>query len=268
MLRKIIVPLDGSQLSESALAPACAIAARAGASLLLATTRWGSDVSTPRRYIDERAAAIADAEARVILDREAADAICLLARETPDTLVCMATHGRGGLRGTVMGSVAEAVVHEVHRPLVLVGPQSGLGESLPESPHVVVGIDGSDASKAVLPAAIELAVALGADIRVVEVMVAPEVFKVAVSRTSQAIALDDVVKKIHDAGVAATYEIIDDGDTSGRLVSYAADLPASIVALATHGRTGLARVALGSVAMRVVRRSACPVLVVRPDLQD
>ncbi len=91
---------------------------------------------------------------------------------------------------------------------------------------------------------------------------------VAVPRTSEAIALDDVVKQIHDAGVAAAYELIDDGDTSGRLAGYAADLPASIVALATHGRTGLARVALGSVAMRVVRTSACPVLVVRPDLQD
>lgn len=268
MLRKIIVPLDGSELSESALAPARSIAARAGASLLLATTRWGSDVTTPRRYIDERAAAIADAEARVILDRKAADAICLLARENPETLVCMATHGRGGLRATAMGSVAEAVVREVQRPLVLVGRESRLGESLPESPHVVVGVDGSDASKAVLPAAIELALALGADIQVAQVVLAPEVIKVAVPRTSEAIALEDVVKQIHDAGVAATYEIIDDGDTSARLASYAAGVPASIVALATHGRTGLARVALGSVATRVVRRSACPVLVVRPDLQD
>jgi nucleotide-binding universal stress UspA family protein len=84
----------------------------------------------------------------------------------------------------------------------------------------VVGIDGSDASKAVLPAAIELALALGADIRVVEVVLALEVIKVAVPRTSEAIALDDVVKQIHDAGVSATYAIIDDGDTSGRLTSY------------------------------------------------
>jgi nucleotide-binding universal stress UspA family protein len=65
----------------------------------------------------------------VILDREAADAICFLARENPETLVFMATHGRGGLRGTVMGSVGEAVVREVHRPLVLVGPHGRLGES-------------------------------------------------------------------------------------------------------------------------------------------
>ena len=46
------------------------------------------------------------------------------------------------------------------------------------------------------------------------------------------------------------------------------DLEPALVALATHGRTGLARVALGSVATAVVRHSTCPALVVRPALGD
>jgi nucleotide-binding universal stress UspA family protein len=266
MLRKVIVPLDGSELSESAIAPARAIAARAGASLLFMTTGWDSDVSAPRRYLDVHAA-IADAEADVdvILDREAVDAICLKAQQDRDALVCMATHGRGGLRETVIGSVAQAVIRNIRRPLVLVGPDNVLGDSLPASPHLLIALDGSDASEAVLPAAMDLALALGADVRLVQVVFTPEVIKVSGPRTAEAVALEDACKQVRDAGVEADYEIIDDHDTSARLASYAAELPASIVAVATHGRTGLARVALGSVAIRFVRRSSCPVLVVRPD---
>jgi nucleotide-binding universal stress UspA family protein len=266
MLRKVIVPLDGSELSESAIAPARAVAARAGASLLFMTTRWDSEVSAPRRYLDVHAA-IADAEADVdvILDREAADAICLKAQQDPDALVCMATHGRGGLRETVTGSVAEAVIRNIRRPLVLVGPNNSLGDSLPASPQLLVALDGSDASKASLPAALGLALALRASVRLVQVVFTTEVIKVSGPRTAEAMALEDACKQLRDAGVEADYEIIDDHDTSARLASYAAELPASMVALATHGRTGLARVTLGSVAIRVVRKSLCPVLVVRPD---
>ena len=264
MLRKVIVPLDGSSRSESAIAPARAVATRADASLVLVTTRWGSDVSSPRRYIEARASAIDDGEARLILDREPVDAISFVASEDDDALVCMATHGRGGVRGTVMGSVAEAVVRTIRGPVMLIGPDNKLGESLPASPHVLVGLDGSDTSNAVLPAAIELARALHADIRVVQVVLTTDVIKVTRQTTAEATPLEDVVERIRDADVDAHYEIVDDGDISARIATYAAELPASIVALATHGRSGLARVALGSVAMRVVRRSECPALVVRP----
>jgi nucleotide-binding universal stress UspA family protein len=263
-LRKVIVPLDGSELSESAIAPARAIAARADVSLLFVTTRWDSNVSAARRYVDLQAA-LADAEADVVLDREAVDAICLEGRENRDALICMATHGRGGLRETVLGSVAEAVIRSIERPVVLVGPGNRLGQSLPTSPRVVVGLDGSDASKAILPAATDLALALGASIRLVQVVLEPEVINITGPRMTEAVALEDTAKELRDAGVDADYEIIDDHDVSAGLARYAADLPASIVAVATHGRTGLARVALGSVAIRIVRRSPCPVLVVRPD---
>jgi nucleotide-binding universal stress UspA family protein len=264
VVRQVIVPLDGSELSESAIAPARAIAARAHASLLFVTTRWDSDVSAARRYLDLQAE-LADAEADVVLDREAVDAICLKGRENQDALVCMATHGRGGLRETVLGSVAEGVIRGIERPVVLVGPNNRLGQSLPTLPHVLVGLDGSDASKAVLPAATDLALALKASIRLVQVVLEPEVINITGPRMTEAAALENAAKELHDEGVDADYEIIDDHDVSAGLARYAADLPASIVAVATHGRTGLARVALGSVAIRTVRRGPCPVLVVGPD---
>jgi nucleotide-binding universal stress UspA family protein len=53
-------------------------------------------------------------------------------------------------------------------------------------------------------------------------------------------------------------------DPAAALVAEEARVPATLVAMATHGRTGLGRVALGSVATRVVHDSRCPVLVIRP----
>jgi nucleotide-binding universal stress UspA family protein len=72
------------------------------------------------------------------------------------------------------------------------------------------------------------------------------------------------VQQLDERGVRATYEVVDGLDAAEVIVTDAVESSVSFIVLATHGRTGLARVALGSVAMRVVHHSPCPVLVVRP----
>ena len=122
-IQTVLVPLDGSERAEQALPPAVQLAERMDADLVLMTTAWeGKSIETVRRYLDVHIALLErDVEPLVVLDREAPDAILFAARE-PGTLVCMTTHGRGGVVSAVLGSVAEAVVRGASGPVVLMGP--------------------------------------------------------------------------------------------------------------------------------------------------
>jgi nucleotide-binding universal stress UspA family protein len=74
--------------------------------------------------------------------------------------------------------------------------------------------------------------------------------------------LNDVVARLKEAGVNASAEHAE-GAASDVIIGRAASLPASLVAMTTHGRSGLARAVVGSVADEVVRKAACPVLLIR-----
>ena len=65
-------------------------------------------------------------------------------------------------------------------------------------------------------------------------------------------------------GVEAVYEVLDGVDEADTLIAEAARSDAALLALGTHGRQGLARIALGSVTSRVVRHATLPVLVACP----
>ena len=66
-------------------------------------------------------------------------------------------------------------------------------------------------------------------------------------------------------GAGINWDVLHRDDASDAIVDYVRDVRASLIAMTTHGRTGLARVALGSVTAAVVHNAPCPVLVVRPD---
>ena len=70
--------------------------------------------------------------------------------------------------------------------------------------------------------------------------------------------------KLGRPGVVASSEHLEGSDTSKVLATFADGLPAALVIMATHGRSGMSRISLGSVAMRTVHHATHPVLVVRP----
>jgi nucleotide-binding universal stress UspA family protein len=77
--------------------------------------------------------------------------------------------------------------------------------------------------------------------------------------------LESVSAELCGHGVSATYEVVDGLDAADMLVQMAADVPAALIAVGSHGRSGVSRAALGSVSMRTVRHATCPVLVVGPE---
>ena len=263
MTKTVYVPLDGSERAESALRPAAAIASRAAADLVLVTARW-LDVDAARNYLDAQVARLVKgARPWLILDRDPADAI-LLAASADDALVCMATRGRGAAREAVLGSVAEDVVRSSRTPIALVGPGIRSGWGLGAQPLVYAGLDGSAWSRCAARAAGVLATSLGGRVRAVEVLRPSDVTDAGDFPEADVDLLERAVAELSSDGIPADYALVDAFDAADALVREAESHGAAFISVASHGRSGVGRVVLGSVAMRTVRRAPCPVLVSGP----
>jgi nucleotide-binding universal stress UspA family protein len=232
------------------------------------TTHWDDAAAPAREYVDKQAAELdfERVETLVIHDRSAPAAIELLVDE-PGNLVCMATHGRSGLGTAVLGSVTEAVMQHARHPILLVGPtvERGAWHSVHwfTNGNLLVPLDGSELSEAVLPIAVGWASMLG---------LRPWVVQVVASSTPGA---ESITESAYVRGVAESldglhhppqWEVLHEPDPAKALCHFAGSLPATLIAMTTHGRTGVARVTMGSVAMHVVHHSPCPVLMMRPPL--
>jgi nucleotide-binding universal stress UspA family protein len=269
MISKVVVPLDGSPLAATAIGAARALAEATGATLELMTaeplTVWHEQIPEAKAYLEHQAAGtgLPAVETLVVGDKAAHRAILLESRAA-GAVVCMAAHGRSGMRHAALGSVAEAVLHDSDQPLVLVGPSMASVPPQLRHGNLLVAVDGSHASEAIIPAVANWAQFFELRPWVVEVVPAP-IARVGESNepAAESATVRRIAQSLHDGGMLAQWEVLRAPDTADALLDYASQLPAALIAMATHGRTGLARVALGSVAMQVVRRSSCPVLVVR-----
>jgi nucleotide-binding universal stress UspA family protein len=202
-------------------------------------------------------------------------------------LVVMTTHGRGPLARAWLGSVADVLIRRLRVPVLLVRPHEGAPDA-PAPPavrHVLVPLDGSPLAEQVL----EPALALGCltDARYTLLRVIPPVIMAPYDPTYPPLSgLEGLLQQMQgmhtqDRQDAEAYlaRVAEDLRIRGLRVSVQVmvhEVPAvaileaarghadGVVALATHGRTGLPRLFLGSVADKVVRGSADPVLVYRP----
>lgn len=265
MLKTIVVPLDGSELSESVLPVVRDLAHRLGAGVTLLTTGWGSTADELQAYLDGRAALLGEGPVAtdVVADRFPAPAIVEAVEAAPEGGVVMATHGRSGLGKALLGSVAEDVLKDAHRPVLLLGPKAEPRPDLGDG-ELVMCFDGSNTSISIVPTAIEWAAALGLTVVVVTVAHGDGTILGSTERVGVDAEVEGILGRIRGAGVEARHERLQGTDAAKAIVEYGSGVPVALIALATHGRTGMARTALGSVAMKIVHTAVCPVLVVRP----
>ena len=259
MFTTVVVPLDGSELSESALRPARAVASRLGISMKLLTSSWGGATADSQGYLERVGTDLefADVTCVVIADRFAATAITEAAEAESDPLICMATHGRTGIGRALLGSTAEEVIRSVDGPVLLVGPKS---EPLPDggATELLITVDGSETSASVVGLATDVAQTVGLAV-VVTTVVEP-----GDAGTDDPAGAEAVAASLRAAGLDARSEVLHGKDPASAIAEFAHGRPAPIICMATHGRGGLERTSLGSVAMKVVHQVTCPVLVVRP----
>jgi nucleotide-binding universal stress UspA family protein len=256
MTDALIVPLDGSDLSESAIPVAEQLGQGLGATITLLTSGWGSNVSDLDGYLSANAAMLTAPCATVVIGDTFPATAIVDAIHAPSDVVVMATHGRSGIGRALLGSVAEDLMKRVDNPVVLIGPNATADRSLTGG-TLLVTTDGSPRSAMILPTASRFAKALGLQVVVVTVG-SPGAEDDELLRAAAA-----SVGFFRSDGGEATHQHLVGTDVPGSIVALAEQIPASLLAMTTHGRGGFGRTALGSTTMRVVHRGPCPVIVER-----
>lgn len=184
------------------------------------------------------------------------DAILAHASGADAAAVCMGTHGHRGLRRLFLGSVTEQVIRELRRPVLTVRPDSRAWDE--EGPRsVLAAVDLSPMTAPALGWAALAAAATGADLEAVHVVASPAAATDVGKRQEVRRAFQDLDLPEVELDVSLLA-----GDPASRIRGAAAERDADLIVAATHGRSGPARVVLGSVTELLVRRAPCPVLTV------
>lgn len=255
-----IVPLDGTDFSLRAVPIVRRYAEAFDADVIACTTPQTLDASERATVPAWLASLVAEAtnrrfRASVVDGDDPALAVAELLVATPDSAVCMTTHARGPIGTAALGNVAQEVLRRVAAPALLVGRHCA--DDPPEHGPMVVAHDGSPSADAVLASARRWARACGFPIVLVHVYHPLDV-------PSANHPLDAVRSALEYLGPDTTVEVVASSFPAGVIRDLAHELDASAIALSTHGRTGAARVVMGSVASWVTRESSCPVLSIRP----
>lgn len=295
MVRSLLIPYDGSRFSERALTFAVPIALQHGATLVFTMAHAlpprvenvvGVPVGDPAHERDVRARLRGDLERvakRVATkyrlttvtqfrDGAISDEICAAVDETNSDLLVMTTHGRGGLSRLWLGSVTDSVLRRAPAPMLVVRtarPWALTTRKEPIFPRILVAVDGSPTSER----AIEEALRLAGDAPVHLVLVRVEDASMAATTESWVRETIQQLNADYLAPLAArhrtaTHRITTRGmvhsDPARAILEAAKEENAFLIAVATHGRTGVRRAVLGSVADKVIRGSPIPVLVCPP----
>jgi nucleotide-binding universal stress UspA family protein len=283
-LSTILVPLDGSVLAEIALPYAARLARAAGGRLVLVQAVPDATGSAPAD------ATLAAAAERLLADGfpveaharggEPGPAIVEGARAWGAGLIAMGTRGRSGLGRWLYGSVADHVLRHAAVPVLLVSVTCERrwppGPAPAEPGRVLVPLDGSALGAAALAPAGELAGALGAGLLLAQVVPFPPVTygfgQEYAYYPPNALGDDIAAAGQYLEGVAAPLRAAgrdvevhaEAGMVAPALARIGRERDVLAVAMATHGRGGLARVVLGSVATGVLQLAHAPVLLTRP----
>ena len=294
MFKDIMLPVDGSHFSELALPLAVRLAKKSDARLHIVRVHVPSLPTAETVVSDNYDELVRDWErdALSVALARAADAGVRATSELLEgpivaglqryieaagiDLVVMTTHGRSGIKRAVMGSVAEQCVRKTEIPILMIHPRSeqdSVAVDVATMKRILVPLDGSEESEAVLPHVVGLARLAGAELVLARVASAP--FDIAVTIGPE--ALRDYLERMReeaDQYLATLQETMPDDVKVSRASLIADRAPegimlaaqehhADMIAMATHGRSGWARIAVGSVAETVLHKSTTPVMLIK-----
>jgi nucleotide-binding universal stress UspA family protein len=299
--RSLLVPLDGEGFGEHALPFALGIARRAEAAVRLVHVHWPplsayrsetlayalrADAwlqRQPQAYLDDLSRRLAKATGVPVTPvflqgPDIAEALCEVAAAGTD-LVVMATHGRGPLGRLWYGSVADVLRRRLSVPLLLVRGHDAPADltSDPVVRHVLIPLDGSETAEQALEPALTLGTLTGADHTLLRAVPLRPDYSVGYGRLAQKLAggrrrteAAGYVRQVAERLGGRTNRVHprvmhDERPVARAILEYAREHDVDLIALASRGRRGLARLFRSSVADRVVRGANVPVLVIRAD---
>lgn len=279
MFKRVLVPLDGSDVAEAALAYVALLPSDQLRLLAVESDRADlSAVCTAARdcsaYLEGVAASLReqgrDVDTLVAFGNPAEQ---ILALSAAADLVVMGSHGHGGARRFVLGSVADEVARHAPVPVMVVRGGSASPPAV-QLTRIVVPLDGSELAEQAVPVAAALAADLGVPVHLMRVLdidalratVRAGIHAAAAYMRSQDEIqhyaeeyLTERAQELRNQNLAATVEI-HTGSPAVTLLD--AMRPNDLVVMTTHGRGGVRRWLLGSVTDKLVRAAAAPVLLV------
>lgn len=299
VLKHLLIPLDGSRLAECVLPLGASLAAHLHARLTLlyvmeraapATVhgdRHLTQAAEAGRYLEEIVARLRAGGVEVgshVHPNEEGDVAKSIVDHAADfdaDLVVLATHGAGGARRVLFGSVAQQVLHRGVKAVLLVRPPEETGDAAAPSnlERFFVPLDGEPPAEVALPIACALAGAYGGELFLLQMV--PTLATIPGERastarltpTATAASLDleegkageyirGLASRLRARGLRVSAKV-GRGEPAQGLLDSAAQVGADIIVMTTHGRAGLDAVFSGSVASRLVARFARPILLVR-----
>lgn len=289
MYEKIVVPLDGSKLAELALPYAEWLAAAFGSELVLLSVCERSEreyretqqlcleriAAAVRKNIEKRAAAEVKA---VLLFGDPAKEIVSYAERNNVSLIAMASHGRSGIMMWALGSVANKVLQRASVPVLLIkvkGCPAATGTEKTIN-KVLIPLDGSELGEAALPHVRELANKIPVEVILFQVvergMYVHTVgglnyvpFKEPVLESMKKRA-EEYLKKTGEKLTSTKATIrreVRTGDVAEEIIKYADEANVNLIAMSTHGYSGVKEWIMGGVAHKVLQAANKPMLLVR-----
>jgi nucleotide-binding universal stress UspA family protein len=292
-MKRLLVPLDGSPLAETILPVAEEWAKEQEAEVLIlrsvqarsAPGDGGKNGAAQVRAVEDGEAYLRTVATRLerrglpqirwgVSEEEPVAAIAHAARDGVD-LIAMATHGRGGLSRLLLGSVAEAVIRAAGVPVLLIRGQSAWKPWATRK--ILVPLDGSEAAEGILPVVQRVAGPRALTVLLVKVIdpLAPTAAGGTVTWPDQIMALQredtarylaKVAEPLRAKGLRVECHVAV-GRPAETIAAVAGRERADLIAMVTHGRGGLSRLLLGSVAGGVLRSASVPVLLFRTGQQ-
>jgi nucleotide-binding universal stress UspA family protein len=283
MIERIVVPLDGSLTAEAILPQVRRVLYRNDSEVILVRAVEPPPVensllvaepllSAAREYILGQQERLAKAGVRVKHVVRIGSPVALIldvVEEEKATMIALATHGSTGVKRVLFGSVAEQVIRKTPVPVLLLRPfwsYELLPQGAPEQRPVrnlLLPVDGSDLSVEALPGVIEFADLF--ETRVVLLRVLEEKKRKAGSADGKPEAekqLQALARSIEKKGVE-TLSLVEKGDPTEQILNAVRFHEIDLIAMTTHGRSGLRRAVTGSVTEDVLRKATVPLLITR-----
>ena len=301
MYGRILVPLDGSSVAENVLPYARYLTRELSAPVTLMTAVDVADLETQvsaekaasldkiirdgmqaaGAYLNRIAKTFTPGAATVLVQKgRAVEVIIEAAAKQAGTLIIMATHGRSGLDRWVLGSVAEKVLRGAKDPVLLIRAENEANTEGEAALHsIMVPLDGSELAESILPAVAAIAKELRLEILLFRTYRIPygadrngdgyygiDLNELIVAYRAEAETyLEKKAAVLISEGVTEVSCVVREGLSADEIISEGRTIPDCLIAMCTHGRSGLKRWLLGSITETVVRHAANPVLVMRPD---
>lgn len=294
MFERIMIPLDGSEAAEIALPYGEELARRLGSEVILLHVPGSEHQQYERMhkmYLDRLAETVKHnirkrqpkgTQVKVTTKVEAGEPhenICNLVDKDDIGLIIMASVSASGLKiAKMLGSVTDHVCRTVPIPVMLIRPhdvQRIEGKKRLIN-RILLSVDGSDLSRLALPVGEEMATMLKVPItlfqmaRIIipyasESVGAPFIDYTEWIKDEEKVVRTEITaleKKLREKGLTITHIITSGFNAADEIIQAGKKVDADLVVMSTHGRSGLGRWTLGSVAERVLRYSEIPLLLV------